>query len=67
MPNLSNKFELCGCVFIGMVEADDDADACSVATEVAEEEVAAAAAATETRCSARVRIGTVLSGVDLLD
>ena len=67
MLNLSSKFELCGSVLIGMVEADGEADACSVATEDAEEEVAAAAAATETRCSARVRIGTVLSAVVLLD
>ena len=67
MPNLSSRFGLCGCDLIGMVEADDEADACNVATEDAEEEVAAAAAATETRFSARVRIGTVLSAVDLLD
>ena len=67
MPNLSSKFEFRGCVLIGMVEADDEADTCRVATEDAEEEVAAAAAATETRCSTRVRISTVLSGVDLLD
>ena len=50
-----------------MVEADDEADTCNVAAEDADDEVATAAAATETRCSARVRIGTVLSDVDLLD
>ena len=50
-----------------MVDADDEADAWSVAAVDAEDEVATAAAATETRCSARVRINTGLSDVDLLD